>query len=428
MQDFPRPTAIGWRTGSWRRLAPFLGVLGWMLLSFACSGGGQAPVASRPAGTGPLGWRGPVEALEVRRWTARSIEEAQQWRLAEAAVGVLAVDSVHSPGQPSYRPSVGSGVIFPGRQLLIALSSPNGRTEILAVESAMLLQAARRTPPPRTTGVWPRMWSEGARLYLIGDEAVASGDLLDMGPPVVGLGIEEVLYLGPDGRLTRPVAHVDPGAGRLVGALRDGTLLYWNCCEAVASDTTVVASYLLAHPTAATNRGGTEPTRRETVFTVAAPRDPEARDARPRDYRWLSPATAGVWGDTIWVVPSERPELVALDRSGEVLLRVDWAAGRRVIPSESRQSWGGLERFPAASALFVGTDGLVYVQLWTLGGGRPARGPGWLVFGPAGELVARLEIPRSVTVLAFGAGSVLVTQATAAGLREIRLHAIDRPS
>ena len=39
-------------------------------------------------------------------------------------------------------------------------------------------------------------------------------------------------------------------------------------------------------------------------------------------------------GDTIWIVPTERPELVAVARSGEVLLLVEWEAGDRTIPAE----------------------------------------------------------------------------------------------
>ena len=139
----------------------------------------------------------------------------------------------------------------------------------------------------------------------------------------------------------------------------------------------------------------------------------------------MSATRFGVRGDTIWALPTERPELVALDRSGEVLLRVDWAADNRSIPPDARDSWGGLQRFPAASSLFVGADGLLYVQLWTLRDGRPAHGPRWLVFDPAGELVARFEMPRSLTVLAFGPASVLATATNEAGVQEVRLYALN---
>ena len=58
--------------------------------------------------------------------------------------------------------------------------------------------------------------------------------------------------------------------------------------------------------------------------------------------------------------------------------------------------------------------------------GRLTRGPEWLVFDPAGELVARMEIPRNLTVLAFGAASVLATAANEAGRREVGLYGLNK--
>ena len=166
----------------------------------------------------------------------------------------------------------------------------------------------------------------------------------------------------------------------------------------------------------------------EVVLTLAVERDVGQRRPRPRSSYHLPFARVGVSGDTIWAVPTERPALLALNRSGEALLRVEWEAGDRRIPVSERESdeWGGLERFPAASRLVVGADGLVYVQRWTLRDGTPAMGPEWLVFHPSGELVGRLEIPRVLQVSAFGDGTVLASRTYRAGFSEIRVYRVNR--
>ena len=55
-------------------------------------------------------------------------------------------------------------------------------------------------------------------------------------------------------------------------------------------------------------------------------------------------------------------------------------------------------------------------------------GPEWLVFGPAGELLARLDVPGrfpSTEVLAFGDGAVVArTRNEETGVQEIRVYAI----
>ena len=416
------------------RQAAAVALCGSFVLAASCINGGQPPGAILPAEssatTEPLGWSGPVEAREMRTWTAQSLEEAPQWTLAEAPVRVLTPDTLQAPDGRSEQRSVRSGVIFPGGQLLLAVSVPSGPTRIVAVESPLVPVIDRAgggqdAPSPTGARVQPRMWAEGGRMALVGDEAVVVGEPLDMGPPVTGLGFKEVLYVGPEGQSMRPPARVDrAGRLRLVGAFGDGGLLFWHCCEDAAADTTVVVAFRSARPMAAAN-GGSEPSPLDPVFTVALPRDPDQRNAVPRSWAFMSATRFAVWGDTIWALPTERPELVALDRSGEVLLKVDWAVEDRSIPPGARESWGGLQRFPAASSLFVGTDGLLYIQLWTLRDGRPARGPQWLVFDPAGEFVARFEIPGNLTVLAFGPASVLVTARNGVGLQEVRLYALN---
>ena len=161
----------------------------------------------------------------------------------------------------------------------------------------------------------------------------------------------------------------------------------------------------------------------DVLFTAGRLQDRRARSsALPNSHD--ARRTVAVSGDTIWVVPSERPELFALDPSGEVLLRVDWDAGDRTLPG-GLANWQGIERYPAASALLAGTDGRMYVQRRSVQGGRPVRGPEWLVFGPAGDLLGRVHIPRSLRVLAFGAGRVLVQGTSEEGVDEVRLHALE---
>ena len=100
-------------------------------------------------------------------------------------------------------------------------------------------------------------------------------------------------------------------------------------------------------------------------------------------------------------------------------------------------TWGGVEegvvrprpeRFPAANRLLIGTNGLIYVQRMVWGDNRPLRGPEWLVFSPAGELVARLDIPRKLEVLAFGPASVVAQDRNEAAVWEVGVYALKKPS
>ena len=85
-----------------------------------------------------------------------------------------------------------------------------------------------------------------------------------------------------------------------------------------------------------------------------------------------------------------------------------------------------VERFPAAPGLKVGTDGLIYVERAFLLDGRPARGLEWLVFTPAGELVARLDVPGrfpDFLVMAFGDGSLVAkTRPAETGLSTVQVY------
>ena len=97
-----------------------------------------------------------------------------------------------------------------------------------------------------------------------------------------------------------------------------------------------------------------------------------------------------------------------MHRSGDIALKIEWEAGDRTVPPGARE-WDGAERFPAAANLKIGVDGLIYVQRMTVQGSQPVYGPEWLVFSPAGELVARLDVSLGLRVLGFGDGVMLAT-------------------
>ena len=58
--------------------------------------------------------------------------------------------------------------------------------------------------------------------------------------------------------------------------------------------------------------------------------------------------------------------------------------------------------------------------------GRLVRGPEWLIFSAGGDLRGRMEIPRRLRVLAFGATTALVKGTGDGGVEEVRLHALEQ--
>lgn len=124
-------------------------------------------------------------------------------------------------------------------------------------------------------------------------------------------------------------------------------------------------------------------------------------------------------------VPAERPELLAVHRSGEVILRAEWNSGDRSIPPAAPDFREVAERFPAAAGLQIGTDGLVCVQRWTVRDDRPVRGPGWLVFSSDGDLVARLEVRSAWRVLAFGDRAPVAAVYVGDNFQEVRVYSLD---
>ena len=235
--------------------------------------------------------------------------------------------------------------------------------------------------------------------------------MIDNRPRAWRLGTD-VWYVDGNGDFSGPSSFIKARGGRLLGVFPDGSLVVmlprqWG-------DSTRVFSTVVFRPQQQASPSEVLP------FLVAAPTDP-TRTTTPA---WAhSPnRTSGVAGDTIWIVPTERPELLAVHRSGDVLLRIEWEAGDRGFPPTTsdawdHQIWDGAERFPAAGSLMIGTDGLVYVKCW--------YGQEWLVFSPSGDLIGQLELPRGWRVLAFGDRSVLagITNYTTRR-REVRVHGL----
>lgn len=219
--------------------------------------------------------------------------------------------------------------------------------------------------------------------------------------------------------------------GSLKGVLSDGSLVVLSSGWTHTTDTTLISSTLLLRPIhEATPRA--RPDAPMLVFETVVIRDPHADYPVPFFWAHDPRRSIGVAEDVIWIVPTERPELVGVDRSGRVLRKVEWDAGDRTIPADAsdevKASLRGLKRFPAARRLFVSTNGLIHVQRVVWRDGRPRNGPEWLVFGPAGQLVARLEIPGNLEVMAFGPASVVAKARGEDGIVEIRVYTLRKPT
>ena len=204
----------------------------------------------------------------------------------------------------------------------------------------------------------------------------------------------------------------------------DGSLVVAGTIEPGSVDARLVSA-IMSVPAAAAGNEPMSSHEPELLFLTAIPRDPTL------PYRYNYPArfahfpwhTSGVAGDTIWTVPTERPKLLAVDRSGEVLLKVQWETGDRTIPPGADAFGRGAERYPAARSLEIGADGLIHVQETILRDGYLAGSPEWLVFSPVGELLARLVIPGGQDVLALGDGVVVTTGMNeVSGAGEVRYY------
>ena len=405
-----------------------------LVLVTGCVAGGpksanELPTAAESvykiAPTEPLGLRGPTEARETRVWTTEAMEQVPRWTIADLPTATVVLGSVQLADGPLVQMNVISGSMFGNGRVLLLVHYPTGPHQVVATTST--LEPFRLSPsdgqdamPVAGEHFGARKWVHGHGV-LIGDEVVVAGN------PPGNARYKEVVYLDSQSRLTRPPARIEGPPGRVLGAFRDGSVLFWAPrYRFAATDTLVTISILSARPIPESGGASGSAAPRE-FLTFATPRQMGISFPRPRSPHYLPLLRFGVNGDTVWTVPTDRPELLAVHRSGEILLRVKWESGDRSLPVELRgaHDWGGLERFPAVSKLLIGTDGLVYVQLWAVRNGRLTNGREWLVFDTTGELVSRVETPRGFHVTAFGKGSVLGTGRNAAGANDVRIYRIE---
>lgn len=401
------------------------GHCGLGLFSWGCTGPG-------PEADAPLGW-GPVDAREVRTWPQETLDAAPRWRVAQDPEYSMVLDSV--------RHVYGEHVVVRERRVSQGFFLPEGRVALLSSpgeippESPLLQLVDRaggdvaRIPPPRSDTGLSRRWESFIMAVTAEQGLVFVGNNFGYPQAVWQMGREgqDVWYADRDGRFTRPPSYIDMMFAVLLGILPDGSLVMSR--SAGPRDTTVVFEIVSVRPTGSSLQGA-EGQQPEVLFRVA---DPRGADGHEFSAAWspLRKSVTVVAGDTIWNVPTERPELVAVHRSGDVLLRVEWEAGDRSVPPEAESDyWKGAERFPAAAELLLGADGLLYVRRWEVMDGKyPVRGSEWLVFTKAGDLVARLDMSPhwpSARVLAFDHEAVLVRVSGDDRPGEVRIHAIER--
>lgn len=407
------------RTGDSRAIAATAWAL--VLVAGACRGDDVR------VGQAPLGWGGTTEANEVRLWMAESLESATRWRVAEEPVFELVPDSVVHQFTGMEQRYASEAVFLPDGRFVVLYSL----SDLLDPDS-LLLQILdpvsgeeTRIPAPRGEGDQPLSWVHFSL-------ALHDGDILltgDNQPPLSRRQGQDVWRADGQGRFIRPPSHTDT-SGSLLGVFPDGSLVLAG--RSGSTDTTIVWSTMAVEPLEA----GDDPSESDggdVLFTTAVLRDPAITHAvSPMPFAHVPHRTTAVSGDTIWIVPTEKPELLAVHRSGRIVLKVEWEAGDRSIPEGVASAPEGLERFPAATDLGVGADGLIYLERVVVHEGRPRRGLEWLVFSPAGELVARLDVPErlaSMAVLAFGDGALVARARDAeTGLQEVRVYRFSKSS
>lgn len=385
------------------RLATAAIACGSIVVSPGCS------AADSEAGDAPLGWGGPIEAGVVRHLSGETMDQAPRWTVAESPRFVLDSDPIRRRG-------VDKAAFLPdGRVVLGYLVSPSNPLLLHFFDPANGEEARIVAPggPDGETLVWDHLLLatyHGNTILLVDNR------------PRARRGGADIWTADRNGNFTRPASYIGR-MGALLGVFPDGSLV--TMPRSGLADTTFVYSVLSVRPVEA----GTEPSddhEEALPFTVAAPADPAG--VYTPVWGHLPSRTSAVAGDTIWIVPTERPELLAVHRSGQALLKVVWEAGDRSISPTAHEIWAGAERIPAAVVLRIGTDGLIYVQRWAVHNGEPYPGPEWLVFSPEGELVARLDIPTAWRVLAFGNRAVVVSAGNErTGQYEVRVHGVGKP-
>lgn len=395
--------------------------IGFGALAVPGCGGGGPDVAEEP-----LGWSGPVDATEARLWSAESLEAAPRWTVAESPAMVMVPDSSEAvvygrSGEVLHR---SESQRYPEQAVFL----PDGRVVVayyLSPSDSILLHfldpvAGTDTPIAAPGGEEDEElhWGHTGGLALYADGIVLRADNAPVGTRRRG---SDIWYVDLEGRFTRPSSYIN-ARGSLLGAFADGSVAAFGRLDRV--DTTLVLPVLSVLPMAA----GGEPSdahRAEVLFALAAPGDPARGYESLAGWSHHPGRTTALAGETFWTVPTERPELFAVDRSGEVALRIEWDAGDRSVPAGAAEFWEGAQRIPAAANLLIGTDGRVYVQRWTVRDDRPVRGPEWLVFDQAGQLAARLDVPSNWRVLAFGDGTLVAAVYTDSDFQEVRAYALD---
>lgn len=394
---------------AWAARTAVATIWGSLVLTPACDAGN--PRAEET----PLGWGGSTEAREVRHWSMASLDSAAWWRVEEAPLFELVPDSVeHFTGMgqrfasdavflPDGRVVVLYGITWPDSILLHILDPANGEEIPVPAprgESGQSLDWGHFGIAPRNGGF------------------ILLGDNLPVMDPRRELHVWEA---DGEGRFMGRPSYIGFSA-RLVGTLPDRSLVV--TARSGVTDSTIVWTTMAVTPLEAGEDSG-EGQPEEVLFDTAVPRSPaSAYDviAKGAHLPWFA---STVSGDTIWVIPTEKPELFAVHRSGRIALKVEWEAGDRSVPPGASDSGVEVDRFPAARGLKAGADGLIYVERGIPRDRRPVRDE-WLVFSPLGELVARLEVPGRFPyfhAMAFGDGAVAaVTTNEETGRQKVRVY------
>lgn len=404
-----------------------VGQCGLIPLSFGClSPGPEADAEAADVADAPLGWGGPVDAEEVRVWSRESLAAAPRWRVAQDPDYVMVLDSVERiVGEHVIKMQrfVAKGAFLPeGKVALLSRTGSKPESPLLYLIDPESGHAVGIQAPGGEAGE-SLDWDSFTMAVTVAEKFVLVGDNADYRVRRTGL---DVWYADRNGGFMRPPSYVEVDGG-LLGPFADGSLAMWTSPE--IGDTTIVTEIVSARVTEGQSRVA-DGEQAEVLFRISNPKDPDRYDV-PASWTSHPARVTVVAGDTIWVVPTERPELVAVHRSGAVVLKVEWEAGDRSVPAGAPPDfWKGAERFPAAAELQLGADGLLYVRRWEVIDGRyPNLGLEWLVFTQAGDLVARLDmLPHwwSAQILEFGHEEVLVVVSDDGAPHEVRVHAIER--
>ncbi len=400
------------------------------LTVFAACLSGSSGASSLPSpgdqGLELLGWEGPPEAHAVRSFSEAAIAQAPLLALAEAPVGIVVPDSTETRDGRLVQRYVSAGTLLADGNVALLLAGSAGLTRVIVTDSTLQNirdasdpDGVRHDRIPAMSQGWGYSWLEGGKSYRFGAQVLLGDFVLEFDRGRGRRGPFEMLRMDHGGRFTGPPVRI-PRIDRVWrGVFRDGSLLFAGPFEEVPGVDSVISTPFRIVRTPSPSEVPDDRASQQVLFTTGGLRDPGKTHAPvPLPLAHTAGFTVAVSGDTVWVVPSERPELVALDRSGEVLLKVEWEAGDRTVPA-GLTAGPGPRRFPAASALMAGSDGRIYVQR------RSVEEFQWLVFSPAGDLLGRVVIPRGLRVLAFGTNTVLVKGTSDAGVDEVRLHRLE---